>query len=157
MTNKKNKTKRHSHKNNTQKKRTINWKSVVQKSAFYIVLCALIAGTFLIYSNNNKIQYDLSVIGNGTPTVVQIHDHNCQLCRQLKSNLDDVKKDYAEDIQFKTANILAKKGASFAQQHQVAHVTLLFFNKEGQRVNTLQGVSSKDDIRGALEQLAKQR
>jgi thioredoxin-like negative regulator of GroEL len=157
MTNKKKKTKKNPNKNDTQKKRVINWKNTIQQSAFYVVLCALIVGTFLIYSNNNKIQYDLSVIGNGTPTVVQIHDHNCQLCRQLKSNLDNVKKDYAEDIQFKTANILAKKGASFAQQYQVAHVTLLFFNKQGQRVDTLQGVSSKEDIRTALERLTKQR
>jgi thioredoxin-like negative regulator of GroEL len=140
-----------------QKKRAINWKNVIQKSTFYLVLCALIIGTFLIYSNNTKAEYDLSVIGNGTPTVVQIHDHNCRLCRQLKSNLDDVKKDFSDKVQFKTANILAKKGAEFAQKHQVAHVTLLFFNKKGQRANVLQGVSSKDEIRSALEQLIKQR
>jgi hypothetical protein len=153
MTNKKKKTK----KNNLQKKRSINWKRVIQKSAVYVALCTLIVGTFLIYSNNNKVKYDLSVIGNGTATVIQIHDHNCQLCRRLKSNLDSVKTDFKEDIQFKTANILTRKGADFARQHQVAHVTLLLFNKKGQRVNTLQGVSSKDEIRNALKQLAKQR
>jgi thioredoxin-like negative regulator of GroEL len=153
MANKKKKTK----KNNKQKYRTINWKKMIQKGAFYVVLSALIIGTFLIYSNNNKVEYDLSVIGNGTPTVVQIHDHNCRLCRQLKSNLDDVKKDFTGDIQFKTANILVKKGAGFARQHQVAHVTLLFFNKQGQRTDTLQGVSSKDEIRSALERLRKLR
>ena len=150
MANKKKKTKTH---NKKPKKRTIQWKNIIQKSVFYIVLVVLIVGTFLIYSHNNKINYDLSVIGNGTATVVQIHDHNCGLCRQLKSNLDAVKSEFTEDIQFKTANILAKKGADFAQQHQIAHVTLLFFNKKGQRVNTLQGVSSKDEIRMALERL----
>jgi len=156
MTNKKKKTTQaQKNKNKVQKKRVFNWKKLIQKSFFYVTLCTLIVGTFLIYSNTNKIKYDLSVIGNGTPTVVQIHDHNCQLCRQLKSNLDDVKTDFTEEIQFKTANILAKKGASFAQKHDVAHVTLLFFNGQGKRVNTLQGVSSKDDIRTALEQLVK--
>jgi hypothetical protein len=153
MANKKKKIK----KNNQLKNRTINWKVLFKKSAFYTVLLTLIVSTFLIYNNNNKIDYDLSVIGNGTATVVQTHDHNCQLCRQLKSNLDSVKADFKKDIQFKTANILAKKGADFARQHQVAHVTLLFFNKQGQRINTLQGVSSKDEIRNALEQLVKQR
>ncbi|MFT6201392.1 MAG: thioredoxin-like negative regulator of GroEL, partial [Candidatus Endobugula sp.] len=139
----------------------INWKKAIKRSAFYTVLLTLIVATLLIYNNNNnnnnKVEYDLSVIGNGTAAVVQIHDHNCQLCRQLKNNLNDVKASFKENIQFKTANILAKKGADFARQHQVAHVTLLFFNKKGQRVNTLQGVSSKDEIRHALEQLAKQR
>jgi hypothetical protein len=158
MTNKKKKTAQtHKNKKKVQKKRATNWKSIIQKSVFYVVLCSLIVGTFLIYSNNNKIKYDLSIIGNGTPTVVQIHDHNCALCRQLKSNLDDVKTDFTDDVQFKTANILAKKGASFAQKHDVAHVTLLFFNKKGDRVNTLQGVSSKEQIRNALEQLTRQR
>jgi len=156
MTNKKKKTTQaQKNKNKVQKKRAFNWKKLIQKSFFYVILCTLIVGTFLIYSNTNKIKYDLSVIGNGTPTVVQIHDHNCQLCRQLKSNLDDVKTDFTEEVQFKTANILAKKGANFAQKHDVAHVTLLFFNGQGKRVNTLQGVSSKDEIRTALEQLAK--
>ena len=156
MTNKKKKTTQaQKNKNKVQKKRAFNWKKLIQKSFFYVILCTLIVGTFLIYSNTNKIKYDLSVIGNGTPTVVQIHDHNCQLCRQLKSNLDNVKTDFTEEIQFKTANILAKKGANFAQKHDVAHVTLLFFNGQGKRVNTLQGVSSKDEIRTALEQLAK--
>ena len=156
MTNKKKKTTQaQKNKNKVQKKRAFNWKKLIQKSFFYVILCTLIVGTFLIYSNTNKIKYDLSVIGNGTPTVVQIHDHNCQLCRQLKSNLDDVKTDFTEEVQFKTANILAKKGANFAQKHNVAHVTLLFFNGQGKRVNTLQGVSSKDEIRTALEQLAK--
>jgi len=156
MTNKKKKTTQaQKNKNKVQKKRAFNWKKLIQKSFFYVILCTLIVGTFLIYSNTNKIKYDLSVIGNGTPTVVQIHDHNCQLCRQLKSNLDNVKTDFTEEVQFKTANILAKKGANFAQKHDVAHVTLLFFNGQGKRVNTLQGVSSKDEIRTALEQLAK--
>ncbi|MGS2717796.1 thioredoxin family protein [Eionea flava] len=105
----------------------------------------------------NKVQYDLSVVGNGTPTVVQVHDQNCRLCRQLKSNLDSVKTGFKDKIQFKTANILSKKGANFAQQYQVPHVTLLFFDKQGRRTNTLQGVSSKEDIRVALEQLERQR
>jgi hypothetical protein len=153
MANKKKKTKQ----SHSQKNKIINWKEALQKSAFYIVLLTLIVGTVLIYSHNNMVKYDLSVIGNGSATVVQIHDHNCQLCRQLKSNLDSVKSDFKENIQFKTANILAKKGADFARQYQVAHVTLLFFNKQGQRVNTLQGVSSKDEIRRALQQLVKQR
>ncbi|MFT6102002.1 MAG: thioredoxin-related protein [Candidatus Endobugula sp.] len=144
-------------KKNLPKNKGINWKKAIKRSAFYTVLLTLIVATLLIYNNNNKVEYDLSVIGNGTAAVVQIHDHNCQLCRQLKNNLNDVKASFKENIQFKTANILAKKGADFARQHQVAHVTLLFFNKKGQRVNTLQGVSSKDEIRHALEQLAKQR
>jgi thioredoxin-like negative regulator of GroEL len=140
-----------------QNKKPIHWKRWIQKGAIFSAFAILIVGSFLIYSDHKKAEYDLSVIGNGTATVVQVHDHNCRLCRQLKSNLDSVKGEFKDKIQFKTANILANKGASFASKHQVPHVTLLFFNKKGQRVNMLQGVTPKGEIQIALQALAKRR
>ena len=90
----------------TRQKSAQRWKKLLQKSAFYIALLSIVIGSIWLYLSLNKTHYDLSVIGNGTPTVVQIHDQNCRLCRQLKTNLDSVKSDFKEDIQFKTANIL---------------------------------------------------
>lgn len=109
------------------------------------------------YHNNKQIEYDLSVIGNGTATVVQVHDPSCQLCRRLNRNLNRVKDDFKADIQFKIANLASDEGRQFAQRHRVEHVTLMFFNKRGQRVNTLQGVTPAEDIRAALDTFSKLR
>lgn len=151
------KKKKKNHKRPIQKAKAINWKSVASKGAIFFAFFALLIGSVFIYGQVTKSHYDLSVIGNGKATVVQIHDHNCQLCRQLKRNLDSVKNEFKDDIQFKTANILTKKGARFAEQHQVPHVTLLLFDKHGQRINTLRGVRSSDEIKDALIALEKRR
>ena len=125
----------------------------------FTALCflAVIAVPVYAYMQNSKVEHDLSVVGNGTATVVQIHDPGCRLCNRLKSNLGEVKGDFKEEIQFKTANILKQAGKDFAKKYQVPHVTLLFFNKKGDRVDTMQGVSSAEDIRSSLERLAKRR
>lgn len=137
-------------------KRIISPKTL-KNSLISILFLAIIIGSFYFYTDIKKPEYDLSVIGNGTATVVQIHDPNCQLCRRLRSNVDSVKEEFTKKIQFKTANIASPKGRSFASKHQVPHVTLLFFDKKGRKVNTLQGVTSKENIKAALAQLLKRR
>ena len=144
-----------SSKNNRKSKnnKSFNWKRTLKKLCTAIPFIAVIVIAIMVYGDHRKIEYDLSVIGNGKATVVQIHDPNCQLCRRLKSNLDSVKGRFKNKIQFKTANIAGKKGRDFANSHQVPHVTLLFFDKKGNRVNTLQGVTPKKEIKNALEKL----
>lgn len=137
------------------RKKTLHWKKWLKNSGISFAFIAIFVGSFIIYTNNKKGEYDLSVIGNGMAAVVQIHDPNCQLCRRLKNNVDSVKKDFQDRIQFKIANISSPKGRAFAQHHKVPHVTLLFFNKRGQKVNVLQGVSSKEAIKAALTTLQR--
>jgi len=143
------------HKQQAKKKKTTNIKKILAKIAIGLAFFGILAVAFTAYSHSNQKKYDTSVIGNGVATVVQIHDANCQLCRQLKSNLDSVKGDFKGKVQFKIANIKSYKGKRFAAQHKVGHVTLLFFNKRGRLVNTLRGVSQKKVIRTALESLVK--
>lgn len=142
-------------KNKTAK--TFNYSKAFKR--LFITLCffSIIAVPVYAYMQNSKVEHDLSVVGNGTATVVQIHDPGCRLCNQLKSNLGDVKGEFKEKIQFKTANILKQKGKKFASKYNVPNVTLLFFDKQGKRVNTMQGVSSSADIQSSLQSLAKLR
>ena len=137
------------------RKKKMNWRRFIERSLFATAFLAMVGVAMAAYHSNKQIEYDLSVIGNGTPTVVQIHDPSCQLCRRLNSNLNSVKGDFKPDIQFKTANLASEQGRRFAQQHKVEHVTLMFFNKRGQRVNTIQGVTPADDIRVALNTFSR--
>ena len=139
------------------RKKRQNWRRFIERSLFATAILAMVGVAMAAYHNNKQIEYDLSVIGNGTPTVVQIHDPSCQLCRRLSKNLDSVKGDFKPDIQFKTANIATDSGRRFAQRHKVEHVTLMFFDKRGQRVNTIQGVTPPDNIRAALDTFSQSR
>jgi len=142
-------------KRKSQKKvKAFNGARFAKKAAITLSVIGLIFASFYIYSNKLKVEHDLSVVGNGIPTVVQIHDPGCQLCGQLKTNLGKVKADFNDEIQFKTANIKTNKGRSFADKYRVPHVTLLFFDGQGNRVNVIQGVTPPEDIRLALDALA---
>ena len=144
-------------KQKTPRKKRTNWRRFIERSLFATAILAMVGVAMAAYHNNKQIEYDLSVIGNGTPTVVQIHDPSCQLCRRLNSNLNSVKGDFKADIQFKTANLASDEGRRFAQRHKVEHVTLMFFSKRGKRVNTIQGVTPADDIRVALNTFSQSR
>ena len=137
------------------KSTSINFSQIFKKALIALCFLGIIAVPVYAYMQNSKVEHDLSVIGNGTATVVQIHDPGCRLCNRLKSNLAKVKGDYMDKVQFKTANILKQKGKNFAKKHDVPHVTLLFFNKQGQRVETMQGVSSSDEIKRNLDSLVR--
>jgi len=134
-------------------KKPFNWKKNSKWLAIASLLIILSGYFYNLSEINSRVEHDLSVIGNGKPTVVQIHDPGCQLCRQLKVNLDSTKSDFEEKIQYKTANIKTKKGAEFAKKHDVPHVTLLFFNRSGRLIETLRGVNTKETIMSALRTL----
>lgn len=149
-----------SNKNKTAKKKstnTFNFAHVLKKALVVFCFLGVIAVPVYAYMQNSKAEHDLSVVGNGLPTVVQVHDPGCRLCNQLKSNLGKVKGEFEGKIQFKTANILKQKGRDFAKKYKVPHVTLLFFDKKGERVNTIQGVTSSDVIKTNLQSLSNRR
>jgi len=150
-----------SNKNNSKAKAKVstsfNYSKIFKRFFVTLSLLAVIAIPFVAYTQKSEIEHDLSVLGNGTPTVVQIHDPSCQLCQRLKNNLGKVMAEFEDKIQFKTANIAKQKGKRFASKYNVPHVTLLFFDKKGKRVNTMQGVSTSEDIKTNLQSLAKLR
>ena len=139
------------------RKRKFNGLKALKNSLFFSAIVSVLAVAIYFYSSHKQLEYDLSVIGNGKPTVVQIHDPGCQLCQRLKRNLDSVKSDFTPDMQFKVANIGSKAGREFARQHNVEHVTLLLFDKRGKRVETLEGVKPASEIKAALTRLSKHR
>jgi thioredoxin-related protein len=146
------------HKKAPLKKKTFNWKKLTNRSLITFSFIAVISIPLYFFSNQSKIEHDLSVVGNGRiATVVQIHDPNCQLCNQLKRNVASVQKEFRDKIQFRIANIKTVKGKRFADKYNVPHVTLLFFDKKGNRTNTMQGVSSSKDIHQSLTALSRLR
>ena len=118
----------------------------------------LIAATVAVIASDQqaKTEHDLSVVGNGKATMVQIHDPKCQLCQRLQRVVGNVKGEFSDQVQFRTANIMTDKGKQFANRYNVPHVTLLFFDQRGKHVNTLRGVSSKQVVQAALQELVAQ-
>lgn len=92
-------------------------------------------------------EQDLAQIGNGLPSVVQIHDPGCPLCNELQRNTRRALRQFeAGEVNYVVADINTETGRNFADQFRVQHVTLLLFDAEGQRVDTLAGVRSRDEL-----------
>ncbi len=93
-------------------------------------------------------EQDLSRIGRGIPTVVQIHDPQCPKCQALQRETREALDDFEDhELHYVVANIRTAEGRRFASQHRVRHVTLLLFDGNGNRRNTLAGPNRAKDLK----------
>ena len=97
---------------------------------------------------------DLSRIGNGVPTIVQVHDPSCPVCNALQrearkalSSMEGDKPDYL------VANITTVEGSNFAADHGVPHVTILTFDAKGELQEVLRGSKTSDELQPVFEGL----
>ncbi len=85
-------------------------------------------------------EQDLSKLGNGIPTIVQIHDPQCPQCialqRETRKALGKFEKGH---LQYLVANIRSAEGRALATTHNVPHVTLILFDSLGKRRQILTG------------------
>ncbi|MCG8360854.1 MAG: thioredoxin family protein [Kiloniellales bacterium] len=94
---------------------------------------------------------DLSLIGNGTPSVVQIHDPQCPRCRALQRETREALEAFDDgELQYLVANIRTAEGKRLANAHRVGHVTLLLFDAEGRKRDVLVGPSTADILTRAF-------
>ncbi len=107
------------------------------------------------YRNHWQEVTDLSVIGNGMPTVVQVHDPGCKLCQALKANTTVALGDFDDSIQYRIVEINTPAGRAFASKHNVRHVTLVTFTGSGRVVDKLQGVKEPEELTPYFDRLAK--
>lgn len=90
---------------------------------------------------------DLSRLGDGKPTVVQVHDPNCSICTALQKETRQALSGFAEcDFQYLIADIKTDEGSAFASTHAVPHVTLLLFDAEGQLQEILRGMRQSEEL-----------
>lgn len=99
------------------------------------------------YERSAAGERDLSVIGNGQPTVVQVLDHGCAECRELRRNVDAAAQSFGDRVQFRLADRGTADGAILASRHNADHTTLLFFGPDGRLRRTEIGVRDPDAIR----------
>ena len=97
-------------------------------------------------------EHDLSRIGAGAPVVVQVHDPQCPTCRALQREVRDALRGFEDgSIEYVIANIRTAEGRALAQAHGVGHVTLLLFDGDGNRLQTLSGMRQAPVLRAAFQ------
>lgn len=96
--------------------------------------------------------HDLSVIGQGQPAIVQIHDPKCPTCRRLKNIIKNTLNS-DDDVLYRLADITTPEGKAMQQKYNVPNVTLLYFDGRGKHVHTTQGLQTAEVLRSTLQQL----
>jgi hypothetical protein len=99
--------------------------------------------------------HDLTRIGQGTPTIVQIHDPTCSLCTALQRQTRRALKCFDNEITYLIADIRTPEGAAYASLHGQRHVTLMLLDGEARVTNTLHGVRTKDELKPYFETLVR--
>ena len=96
--------------------------------------------------------HDLTVIGNGQPAVIQIHDPSCPTCRRLKGIMKNT-IDSDDPINYRLADITTPEGKELQEKYRASKVTLLFFDARGKHVHTTQGLRTPEEIKDTVENL----
>ncbi len=113
--------------------------AVVLGGGGYLAVGAVLAGA---------AEYDLSRVGNGKPSVVQVHDPQCPTCNALQRQARRALREFGEcDLVYLVADIRTAAGTAFAQEHRVPHVTLLMFDGNGELQTVLRGMKTAEDLR----------
>jgi hypothetical protein len=112
-------------------------------------------GAWAVNSFNRSVdERDLSRIGQGAPAVVQIHDPQCPLCNALQREARKALAGMgAQAPIYLVADLTQTEGAIFAQHHNVQHVTLLMFDGQGNRVETLTGSKGRKELEESFKRL----
>jgi len=94
---------------------------------------------------------DLSVVGQGTPVIVQVHDTQCQICialqREARAALDTIDQDA---LAYRVADIKSDDGVAFAARYGATHSTLLFFDGQGNLSGRLVGPNDRQMLAQAF-------
>ncbi len=119
------------------------------KKAIWLVAGALVlalgsAVAISAYKKNWAEAHDLSVIGKGTPTIVQVHDPKCPKCKKLMSNTKIALRDYDDKFVFKIADITTPQGQRIQREHDARIISLLIFNGRGELKRRISGVKDPD-------------
>lgn len=100
-------------------------------------------------------EHDLDRLGQGTPSIVQVHDPQCPVCNALQTQTRKALGRVDADILYLVANIRTQEGSAFAARYGEPHVTLLLFDADGTLRDTLRGPHEAEQLEPAFDRLVR--
>lgn len=133
----------------------VSRRAALSTFAVYGAGAALLAGGGAVFARDFRsklAEADLSKIGQGEPTIVQIHDPSCRLCQALQRETRNALKDCDEAYTYLVANITTRDGAEFAARMGQPHVTLALLDGDGTPLHFVHGVTPADSLKSTFQQ-----
>ncbi|TVR74406.1 MAG: thioredoxin family protein [Spirochaetaceae bacterium] len=122
-----------------------------------IALVLLTGAVVALSAYNQRLEraYDLSVVGQGVPVVVQVHDPDCPFCVELRRNVESITGEFdSRELLIRYAELPTSEGAAFARLYGAERVTLLFFDAQGELKAHQAGVQEPEQLRRTFRRLA---
>lgn len=95
---------------------------------------------------------DLTIVGQGVPTIVQVHDTQCPTCIALQREARVALKQLNVDqLVYRIADIKTEDGLAFSSRFGAVHSTLLFFDADGQLTQRLVGPNDRHTLARAFQ------
>ncbi|SES63280.1 hypothetical protein SAMN05216326_10148 [Nitrosomonas marina] len=96
---------------------------------------------------------DTSLIGQGTPVLLLVHDDNILQSGETMAAMNAIRDDYAERLAFIVADINTPEGRTFTDRHGLMPAGLVFFSADGDRLQTLYTPQTPESLRLELSKL----
>jgi thioredoxin-like negative regulator of GroEL len=95
---------------------------------------------------------DVSVIGQGKPVVVLVHNKESMLSLNLMTLLNDVRTDYRDYVKFVVVDIATDGGRSFVADHRLdGGIALVLFDAGGTIRGVLPNIEDEARLRSLLD------
>lgn len=135
------------------RRRVLNWAGIAALGAGGVAA----GGAWAVNSFNRSIEErDLTQIGQGMPVVVQIHDPQCPVCTALQREARKALANMGHEAPtYLVADLTQTEGAIFAQQNNVQKITLLLYDAQGNRVETLVGSRGRKELTESFTRLMR--
>ena len=126
----------------------------VEKKRYWgwgVALFVVVVVIFAVSKLPRGFSEDLSIIGQGSPVAVVVHDKDDLHSHNLLTMIDEIRGDYANRIQFRIVDTGVRQGAMFSETQRVSGATLVLFGVDGQRITVLVAVSDTAELVANLD------
>ncbi len=98
------------------------------------------------------ISSDLSAIGQGQPSLVLAYENFSSESGAMLNQLNSIRKDYQDVMNFAVADLGTPEGQAFARQHNISNGAAVFLSAEGRPLRVSFLTSDEQSLRKLLDE-----
>jgi len=126
------------------KKRWPQWTSIL------FIIIGITVGVTLLPKGYSE---DLSVIGSGKNVAVLVHNKEGVRSMNLMNQIDVIRDNYKDRIEFRIAERGSQQGAEFAQRNMAGDATLVLFKGDGTTAGKIGNFDNAENLAKSLDQI----
>ncbi len=116
-----------------------------------LLIALLIVGSLFMFSSGKPIGTNLSIVGQGKPTIVLGYENYSPMGGAALSLLRKVRGNYDSRMEFVIADLGTPQGQQFADRHQLFDGRAVFLNQDGEPVRITSIPAQEDELKSLLD------